>query len=346
MGIGCTAILKRKREIRLREKTLEDWLEEELKWERQEGEIDLFTWWEKGITLYRNLSRLDRDNKRFKIQLAHLLLKAGGDLKMRQHNYNQALRLFRELIRMEPDHAIAHYRLGFLSYYKQDWRKSIHHFEIALRARPAERSHQLHREQEMKALCYLAKAYQKLSLFLFEQAKEMFEAESDPAVADAVDPFIEETRRELYSYGESKPYVMVTQDQTLFLHEEEVLRYQSEELAAHEVRLDLLGEEIYLILPSYDRIELSDKLAKLLRFLMENKRPVSAQTIRERIFPDSRSDSIVRRTIQRLRDALAHPVLPGDLILTTMAGYQWNWPGEYKIFYRKEDIFLQDIIHF
>jgi hypothetical protein len=78
---------------------------------------------------------------------------------------------------------------------------------------------------------------------------------------------------------------------------------------------------------------------------MENKRPVSAQTIRGKIFPDSRSDSIVRRTIQRLRDALYHPRLPVDLIVTTSSGYQWNWQGEYKIFYRKDDIFLQDIIH-
>ncbi|WP_029099848.1 helix-turn-helix domain-containing protein [Brevibacillus thermoruber] len=330
----------------MREKTHEELLEEELIWERQEDEIDLFTWWQKGIELYRKLSRLDRDNKRFKIQLANLLLKAGGDLKMRQHNFNQALGLFRELIWMEPEHAIAHYRLGFLYYYKQDWRKSIHHFERALRARPAERSHQIHREQEMKALCYLAKAYQKLSLSIFEKANEMFEAESDPAVADAVDPFIEETRRDLYSYGESKPYVMVTQDQTLFLHEDEVLRYQSEELAANEVRLDFLGEEIYLIFPSHVRIKLSEQLGKLLRFLMENKRPVSAQTIRENIFPDSRSESIVRRTIQRLRDALDHPRLPVDLILTTISGYQWNWPGEFTIFYRKDDIFLKDIIHF
>jgi hypothetical protein len=329
----------------MREKTLDELLEEELIWEKQEGEIDLFTWWEKGIQLYRKLLSLDRDNERFKFQMANLLLKAGGDLKMRQHNFNQALRLFRELIRMEPGHAIAHYRLGFLNYYRQDWRKSIHHFEIALRARPAERSHQIRREQEMKALCYLAKAYQKLSLSLFEQANELFAAESDPAVADAVDPFIEETRRDLYSYGESKPYVMVTQEQIRSLDKEDVWRYQAEELAPNEVRLDLLGEEIYLFLPSQVRIELSDKLAKLLRFLMENKRPVSAQTIREKIFPDSRSDSIVRRTIQRLRNALDHPRLPVDLILTTISGYQWNWPGEYKIFYRKDDIFLQDIIH-
>lgn len=329
----------------MKKNSLDELLEEELIWERQEGEIDLFTWWQKGIALYRNLSRLDRDNKRFKIQLAQLLLKAGGDLKMRQHNFNEALRLFRELIRMEPGHAIAHYRLGFLNYYRQDWKRSIDHFEWALRARPAERSHQINREQEMKALCYLAKAYQKLSLSLFEQANEMFEAESDPAIADAVDPFIEETRRDLYSYGESKPYVMVTQDQTLSLQEEEVLRYLSEELADNEVRLDFLGEEISLILPSRVRIELSEQLGKLLRFLMENKRPVSAQTIRENIFPDSRSESIVRRTIQRLRDALDHPRLPVDLILTTISGYQWNWPGEFTIFYRREDIFLTDIIH-
>ncbi|MFY0544979.1 hypothetical protein [Brevibacillus sp. H7] len=329
----------------MKKNTLDELLEEELIWERQEGEMDLFTWWEKGIQLYRKLLSLDRDNERFKIQLANLLLKAGGDLKMRQHNFNRALKLFRDLTQMEPEHAMAYYRLGFLYYYKQEWRKSIRHFEFALRARPAERSHQIHREQQMKALCYLAKAYQKMSLSVFEQANEMFVAESDPAVADAVDPFIEETKRDLYSYGESKPYVMVTQDQTLSLHEEEVLRYQSEELAANEVRLDFLGEEIYLILPSHVRIELSEQLGKLLRFLMENKRPVSAQTIRENIFPDSRSESIVRRTIQRLRNALDHPRLPVDLILTTISGYQWNWPGEYKIFYRKDDIFLQDIIH-
>lgn len=327
--------------------TREELLEAELEWEKQEEDIDLFAWWEQGIELYRKLSRLEPKNERYKIQQANLLLKAGGDLKIRQSNFSRARRLFHELIRMEPEHAIAHYRLGFLWYYEQDWEKSIRYLKRALELKPAKSSQQINREQEMKALCYLAKAYQKLSLSAFEQANQKFQAERDPAVADAVDSFIQDAKSDLFAYEESKPYVVVTHEQTLYMSEYELLRFLENEVAPDEVRLDLLGEKMYLTTPfrRQESSEVSEQLAKLLRLLMESKRPLSTEAIRERIFPDSKSDSIVRRTIRRLREALARLYLPADLIVTTRSGYQWNWPGRYTIIYRKDDMFLQDILH-
>ncbi|MFM1655393.1 winged helix-turn-helix domain-containing protein [Brevibacillus sp. B_LB10_24] len=324
--------------------TLEELLAEELIWERQEGEIDLFDWWDKGIRLYKQLLRLDPGNERFRVQLANLLLKAGGDLKMRQHHFSQAQRLFRELIKLEPLHALANYRMGFLAYYDQKWSMAVHYFERALRGNPAKLSQQINREQRMKALCYLAKAYQNMSLETFEQANQMWSDERDPIVADAVEPFIDETRNALFSYGDQKPYVFVTRSDRRCLDEQEALDFQAKELACDEIRLDLLGEKYFLIFRRDVQIELSEQLARLLQLLMEQMQPVSRQTIKDRLFPDSRSDSVVRRTVQRLREALRHSLLPDDLIQTTDFGYRWNWPGEFQIFYRKDDIFLADMI--
>lgn len=325
--------------------TLEELLEKELIWERQDGEIDLFTWWDQGIRLYRQLSGLEPKNERYKIQLANLLLKAGGDLKLKQHNYSLARQLFRQLTRMEPEHAMAHYRLGFLHYYLHEGEASIRHFEKALRAVPIKRSHQIHSEHRIKAMCYLAKAYQKLSLSIFEQANQLFEAVTDPVVVDCVDPFMEETRKDLFVFGETKPFVMVTQDSALELHEEDVIRYQMEKNAHNEICLNLLGEIPCLMSPSGSCLELSEQLARLLRFLMESKRAVTTQTIKESLFPDSKSDSIVRRTIHRLRrETLMHAFLPDYFIQTTNQGYQLNWPGTFKIFYRKDDIFLKEFL--
>jgi tetratricopeptide (TPR) repeat protein len=73
-----------------------------------------------GIQLYKNLLRHDAQNERYHLMLANLLLKAGGDLKMRQHNFSEAKKLFRQLVQQIPDHALAYYRLGFLSYYEQN----------------------------------------------------------------------------------------------------------------------------------------------------------------------------------------------------------------------------------
>ncbi|WP_161605092.1 hypothetical protein [Brevibacillus massiliensis] len=61
----------------------------------------------------------------------------------------------------------------------------------------------------------------------------------------------------------------------------------------------MLGEKYYLIFQRDVQIELSEQLARLLRLLMEQMRPVSRQTIKDRLFPDSRSDSVVRRTAWR-----------------------------------------------
>ncbi|MGG0940177.1 winged helix-turn-helix domain-containing protein [Brevibacillus centrosporus] len=323
--------------------TLEHLLEKEMLWERQEEAGDLVRWWMDGIQLYKNLLRHDDQNERYRVQLANLLLKAGGDLKMRQHNFREATRLFRQLVRQIPDHAIAYYRLGFLAFYEQDWRRSITYFSSALSAKPSNRTHELNEEQRAKAYGYQAKAYQKISLALFEEAKRVGLGTKDPATADAIDSFLLQTERELFSYEEVKPYVMATRNQVLHLNKDEVIEKQAER-GPSDIRLDLLGEKFLLVLPSDDRIELTEQLARLLRYLMEQGKPVTSQMIREAVFPDSKSESIVRRTISRLRETIRQSCRMDELICTTPTGYSFHWPADFQIFYRKDDLFLTDIL--
>ncbi|MED4785233.1 hypothetical protein [Brevibacillus choshinensis] len=323
--------------------TLEQLLQKELLWESQEDAADLYDWWLDGIQLYKKLLHHDNQNERYRVQLANLLLKAGGDLKMRQHNFSEARRLFRQLVQQIPDHALAHYRLGFLTYYEQDWRRSITYFGNALSVKPTNRLHQLNDEQRAKAFGFQAKAYQKISLALFERAKLIGHDTKDPVTADAIDSFLLQTERELFSYEEVQNYVMVTRNQVLHLNKEEVIEQQAER-GPSDIRLDLLGEKYLLVLPSDERIELPEQLAKLLRFLMEQGKPVLSQTIRDEVFPDSKSDSIVRRTISRLRETIKHSYILGDLIQTTPTGYAFHWPEDFKIFYRKDDLFMSDIL--
>jgi DNA-binding response OmpR family regulator len=192
-------------------------------------------------------------------------------------------------------------------------------------------------------LGYQAKAHQKISLSLFERAKQFGQDVNDPAVADTIDSFLLQTERELFSYEDAKPYVMVTRNQVLHLNKDEIIEHQAER-GAFDIRLDLLGDKYMLVLPSHEQIELSEQLARLLRFLMEQKQPVSSQIIREEVFPDSKSESIVRRTISRLRDTIGHSHIPRDFIHTTSTGYAFQWPADFQIFYRKDDLFLTDIL--
>jgi tetratricopeptide (TPR) repeat protein len=325
----------------------EQLLQKELVWERQENTNDLYAWWTEGIQLYKDLLRHDEQNERYRLQLTNLLLKAGGDLKMRQANFNKAQRLFRELVQQVPNHALAYYRLGFLAYYEQKWKSAILNFEKALAAKPSHPAHQLQEEQRIKALGYQARAHQKISLSLLEKAKQMGETILDPEVADSMDAFLLQTERELFAFEEIKPYVLVTRQEVHQLNQDEVIEFQGEQ-GINEIRLDMLGDKCVLVHPNGERIELSEQLARLLRYLMEQNRPVSSHSIREDVFPDSRSESIVRRTISRLRDTLQYPRhtrFLDELIQTTPDGYLFQWEGDFQIFYRKEDLFLTDILN-
>ena len=50
--------------------------------------------------------------------------------------YEEAEKEYREVIRINPDDAEAHYNLGFLYYVQKDYNKALQEFEIALKLSP------------------------------------------------------------------------------------------------------------------------------------------------------------------------------------------------------------------
>lgn len=293
---------------------------------------------EEGICLYRRLSRINPECMRYRESLAKLLLKKGTYEKIQKRSFDRAKQTFCILIKLaeknKDNHPLAHYRLGFLYFYDEEWTKAIDSFQKALSFKTTRRGQMLTKEQRVKAHHYILKATQIIALDTLEKINNMPEEDLD------LFEEIKLLKREMENgLTEEKPYLMIVNGtETRYISEWE---YEVLSTPNHScVILDQgrAGRTILSILGNEGHI--SETYVPLLELLMKHPEGIKNESILLRLY-DQRKNSmtILRQNIRRLRERIERiSPIHEQFIETIEQGYRWNTTYEYLIFKHTRDV--------
>ncbi|WP_028550846.1 winged helix-turn-helix domain-containing protein [Paenibacillus sp. UNC451MF] len=336
------------------ELTYEQLLIEEERWEQafdhprfQEDEAEQ---WQRGSELYDALYQMRPDEERFQNMLVHCLLELGRDFKMRGTHMRRARDIFQQVVKMDREHSLANYRLGFLHYYNEQWSSAANAFERALRRRALLSEHRINEEQAVRALCYQARAYQKLSQQTMERLRAKWSAISPTELGRTLRSLVEETEDQIFSEEPFKPYIVQSETGQEHIGEERLLQLLETNTDVPVVILSYVdAPRLYTVRTSAGKqLYVTERAADLLRCLLQSKHPVSKDELFYRMFrrPKPASNTWVKTNISRLRSELggcfSEPM--DHIIVTTKEGYSWNhelYPI-YQVIYREDDIYRAD----
>lgn len=320
---------------RLTNLTESELLELEGEWWDREDESD-FRWVNEGVRLFKRLSSVNQSEIRYKETLAYLLLLQGEEFKMRKRVYGDALKRFKSVVRLDPDNARAHYRLGFLYFYEEEWTRSIDSFQQSLNCHPSKSRNQLATDQKVKAHYYILKATQIILHESLHQVEQVSKEELD--VFGEIKSLMNELRglREV----EEKPYQMIVNgvdfsDITEREYEELSDPFENDDWvifnqkSMNDVTVTLNGREVTI----------TNSLVPLLEFLMRNPKGLQQEEIIWRRVLDSKDPKAkLRQDIRRLRDRLKRVDKDYPFIETIEGGYRWNNRLPYRMFKHYRDV--------
>ncbi|OIJ16438.1 hypothetical protein BKP37_05990 [Anaerobacillus alkalilacustris] len=321
--------------IRMSDLSEEELLEKEDDWWEREDETNL-EWIIEGENIFKNLSRVNPREIRYRETLAYLLLMQGEDLKLRQHSYKKATSRFNQVVRIDPENARAYYRLGFLYFYQEEWAKSVDSFQQSLNCQPRQTRNRLVKEQQVKAHYYILKATQIISKEFLKKVERI--PVKDLKLFGEIQHLLKEMKAT--EQQEEKPYQMIvngTEFSEISEREYEELSDPDEnencfilnQRSMNDVTLSLNGKDI----------SIPTKQVPLLEFLMRHPEGVRHDDIIERRYRQSRDPhATLRRSISRLRDRLERLQPLEDLIKTIDGGYCWNSSYEFRMFKHNRDV--------
>jgi tetratricopeptide (TPR) repeat protein len=321
--------------VRMSDLSEEELLVKEDDWWEREDETNL-DWVIEGENIFKNLSRINPREVRYKETLAYLLLIQGEDLKLRQHSYKKATLRFNQVVKIDPENARAYYRLGFLYFYQEEWAKSVDSFQQSLHCYPRQKRNRLEKEQQVKAHYYILKATQIISKEFLKKVERI--PAKDLKLFGEIHYLVKELKAT--EQQEEKPYQMIvngTEFSEISEREYEKLSDPFEnkrcfilnQRTMNDVTLSLHGQEISI--PATQ--------VPLLEFLMRHPEGVRHEEIIERRYRQSRdSQAALRRGIKRLRDRLERLQPLEDLIKTIDGGYCWNSLYEFRMFKHTRDV--------
>lgn len=319
----------------LRDLTEDELLEKESDWWEREDESDP-DWVNEGVRIFRNLLMKNPRDIRYRETIAYLMLLQGEDFKLSRHSYRQAIFSLKQVVRLDPDNARAHYRLGFLYFYEEEWTKSIESFQRALRSRPLHSRNQLQKDQQIKAHYYISKAAQ---IILKRNLEKVYQIPlKDLQLSGEMNLLLEEIRA--LEQAEEKPYLMIVNGVEFSnIREREyeqlsdpfendgwiILNFRS----INDVTLSFNGREI----------SITPGRAALLEYLMRNPDGVSHEDIIQRRYRLSKNPrGNLRQDIRRLRTRMTEIDLCENVIETIGGGYRWNSPYNYRILKHSRDV--------
>lgn len=312
------------------------------RWELGEGDHLENQYWEQGLSLYNRLSELCPGEERYRNNLLRCLLELGRDLKMSRTNLKRAQKLFLQAVRMEPEHSLACYRLGFLYYYDQRWEESALYFGKALQRSARYRQHRITDEQAVKALCYQTRAYQHLSRRSMETVMTLWGGMKGQ-LRGRLKELVGETESLMLEDGGFKSLRLSEKHKERDISEEEYERL----VASGRTVLSFTEapRQVWLHLQGTKRIRLRERPAEFLWLLMESERPLKGADLYEVRFgkPMPPRSTVVKSNINRIREELARHQddQSKPYLLTLQEGYQWNyqaWPDP-VIVYRDGSVY-------
>ncbi|MDV2686485.1 winged helix-turn-helix domain-containing protein [Alkalihalophilus lindianensis] len=315
--------------LRYSEYTLEELLEIEGNWWDIEDETDR-RWVNDGVMLFTKLSSLDRDNIRYKEVRAYLLILQGESLKIKDRSYERAIQAFRQVIRLEPKNALAHYRLGFLYFYEEEWTKSLESFYLAAHSNPTLTRKKLTPEQKVKAHYYILKNSKIIAQASLDQIDDMPYKQLEKN--EELKLLLDEIKNGMEPKEEIKPYQMIkngveysniSEEEYEMLSDIDQPMFIFNQISLNSTEISYNGRSTTIQL----------KNAAILEYLMKNPNGVTRQDIISRLSQQSRNpEAALRQIISRLRRKLEELNPDIEFIRTIEGGYRWSWGGEYRMF--------------
>jgi tetratricopeptide (TPR) repeat protein len=271
------------------------------------------------IAIYKRMLELDPTNTRADTNLIYYLLEHGWDLKGRMQN-DEAMEYFDRIVRMNPNKPVprAHYRLGYLYLYRQDWMKAAEHFMKALQetklinSNRADEHPKLIPEQSLKAKLKLALVTQYISRQMAESARSIYQQADDPDnetfdSMEELDSLLEEEQNYPYILWKGKRKQAITRYQVQHLNENNYIYILEMENTAR----------------FHDReARFSDRDIKVALHLILHKNETfnQNQLMNLHHFP---STDAVRQCIKRLRKNFEENI--GIQPIITEEGYRWEY---------------------
>jgi len=282
------------------------------------------------IRICRKLIRVETDNIQFKYCLAKLLLSKGQDEKMRFRNHEDAYDLFEEVLELKPNYAQAHYHMGWLARYKKRWIEAITHFTAALASPALEHLDQIY--------AYCSRAYCLARIGNNDEAMRNLATAQEMANERMERNFVEEAEQtvslvcsgHLTDFGQSRPFVSMDESGENLITSEE-----ADSLASTEgfLILDLRARKPTCTGPK-GQAKLEDGEAQLLEYLWVHPGYQGAVKIKEVIWTETSSESVVKKYINKLRHSLCECIQTDtDDLIRNMprVGYRWQSDLSYRI---------------
>lgn len=294
---------------------------------------------DEAIRIYRKLIRLRPAKAEYKYSLAKLLLEMGRNEKFVTEDYEQASDLFREVLKLKPGYAQAHYHLGWLARYEDHWLEALEHYKVSLE------SASLNHLERIYALC--SSAYCQARLGNGEDAWEALKKAKELARERSERSFVDEAKQSVSlvlaaskaGFSESlsedlsakRLYICIDNHGENYVSKEE-----AEALASHKdhLVLDLRARRVTLKGPHRWAWKLEDGAGQLLEYLWLNSGYHKAEKIQEAIWPESRGTSTVKKYVAELRksiDSCLETREEGFINNEPGKGYSWQGNLPYRI---------------
>ncbi|MEC2072497.1 winged helix-turn-helix domain-containing protein [Alkalihalophilus marmarensis] len=311
------------------EYTLDELLEVEADWWDREDETNP-KWINEGLNIFLELLKLDRKNSRYLEVRAYLLILHGEFLKIQDRSYERAIKVFHQIIKLEPDNARANYRLGFLYFYEEEWTKSLDAFYQAAHSNPNLTRKKLTAEQMVKAHYYILKNSKIITQASLDHIDDMPYKQLEQN--EELKLLLDEIRNGIEPNEEIKPYQMIKNGvEYSNISEEEYDMYSDidqptfifNQISLNDTEISYNGRSVSIPLRN----------AAILEYLMKNPSGVSKQDIISRLSQQSKDpEAALRQIISRLRRKLAELDPEIEFIKTIDGGYLWTGAGQYRMF--------------
>ncbi|MBB6447788.1 tetratricopeptide repeat protein [Bacillus benzoevorans] len=305
-----------------------------------------------------SLARKDSDQYGYSLNytkklLVSYLITYGTYLKMTNIKDDElAIKSLKEAVKLEHNNPIAHYRLGFLSYKKEDFSNSVQYFQSAIDFHHTYNNpdYQLNKQQMFHAHMYLTNSALHVASRTYQELERLEWGKSEFLPNYEISPIFKMLSKN-DEYLQENAFYKVTRNNVSTCSKEEC-----EELIENNPRDTIVfyfSDRENMLRFNNNHVTLSPNSSDILRQLLINCTidcPGTRFTFRDyfsRFGPDGEViKSTFRKSIERLRDKLKDVGLADMVIVTRYkdeTAYYFDANIPFIILYRVDDIVGQEI---
>jgi tetratricopeptide (TPR) repeat protein len=293
-------------------------------------------WIQKGIVLYEKLLNLEPKNNFCRYRLANLYLDQGTDIKLHggPEKYQEAQKVLKKALRYNKEDALIYYRLGFLSFYEGEFLQSAVYFDSFLKYYEKCRDSVVTEEKYYRAKCKLVLSCKKYHDRIKQELDIVYPKIEDPKIVSILEElqdstFLDKENDFLYiAFDKENGRIDLTWDD-----------YKSLSVPSqNEIVFDLINPLSPTFKTTLGEQIIGPQQSKLLILLMLSNDLVPPWKIGNKLKLSS-VPIYIKRLRERLKTCFNENIK--DVI---QEGYQFKWPGNYRVILNIHSIPLYDEI--